>query len=218
MGWIPPSLKQKEFHPEGVRTFGGPWIWRTSPGAYRYGPVSWPFWGFGQFLIGIRGTALVMSWPMSVISDLAVQAEQGIEVMSLMPRHQFNAQIAGFFHTLVRPGQAVWIPFGHCPMYIALPEDTELSSNFMVSVPFMSPKLLNALSDSDTAMLQSTFKRYALSSPIKNMSPWSTIGPAMLTWLGLDDMGNDDDDEATSEVDSDPNDTMNNIADGQALD
>ena len=184
MTWVPPSLKQQEIFPENIATFGGPWLLRTVSGQSRHGAVQWPFWGFGQFVIGIRGTGLVISWPMAVARDLAVGADKSMDIMSLMSRAQFNAQLDNFFHCLVRPKQAIWIPYGHCPLYIGL-QDSEDNVSFAMTVPYMATKLVNDMVDSERALLATTLRGY-MQLPVTQERPWSVIGPAALAFLGAD--------------------------------
>lgn len=92
---------------------GLPGYWQAARALFATGPEDIPFSGFGHFLHGVSGTVLVMAWPVSILVELAVNAEDGIRTFASMSRDNFAHTVqTHVFHTLLRKGQSVWIPGG----------------------------------------------------------------------------------------------------------
>ena len=58
--WIPVTMKTQRLEPESLSTLGRPWLWSSSEGSLRLGPLAWPAWGVGQFAFALSGGAVVL--------------------------------------------------------------------------------------------------------------------------------------------------------------
>ena len=63
MDWAPKDWRAKGWTPEGLRTFGSPWMVAGMPGSARIGPINWPVPGMGQFLIQVKSSSAVVTFP-----------------------------------------------------------------------------------------------------------------------------------------------------------
>ena len=63
MSWAPQDWLKQDTAPEGLCSFGSPWLLAGFPGSARIGPNSWPVPGMGQFLIQVSGSAFVITFP-----------------------------------------------------------------------------------------------------------------------------------------------------------
>ena len=63
MSWAPKDWLRRNIAPEGLRSFGSPWLLAGVSGSARIGPSSWPVPGMGQFLIQVKGSAFVVTFP-----------------------------------------------------------------------------------------------------------------------------------------------------------
>ena len=54
---------QQNIAPEGLRSFGSPWLLAGLAGSSHIGPNNWPLPGMGHFLIQVKGTAMVLTFP-----------------------------------------------------------------------------------------------------------------------------------------------------------
>lgn len=183
LNWVPPSLKELGALPESLGSFGSPWLLRNAMGSFRHGPIEIPFFGFGHFLLGLSGTVFVCAWPLSILTDLAVTPENGLETLAGMPKASFKAHMDGqCFHAVLHQGQCLWIPNGWGEVIVSLQDS--LVSHCIV-VPFMSDKLISPMKLAVRQASIACFCRWSsgASDDSALKKPWSDLCPAFLTWL-----------------------------------
>ena len=215
MTWVPGSLRDKNVLPESLGTFGSPWLLASGQGSFRHGPEDIPFSGFGHFLHGVSGTVLVMAWPVSILVELAVNAEDGIGTFASMSRDSFAHTVqTHVFHTLLHKGQSVWIPGGYYDCHVSL-QDTTVSHTIVV--PYINASQVTAICASSRDAVVSAYQRFLRVIEAKAKKPWGQIGNAFRIWLQgalgdlplRDDMDEPDSDDGTLKAmdnDSAPND------------
>ena len=179
--WVPRALKDANRLPESTGTFGSPWLLASGQGSFRHGYNDIPFFGFGHFLHGLTGTLFVCAWPVSVLRDLAVAADNGLGTFAAVRKESFKATVEKkCFHTLLRHGQTIWIPAGWCEVQIAL-QDTDMS--LAVLIPYMTTTFVSELPPDERDLMTSGFRMWSRKASVKDAKPWKTFCPAFMTWV-----------------------------------
>ena len=95
--------------------FGTPHLHMFITGTTKVGPEDIPFWGFGQFILGITGACWLFSWPASFATDLSMNVELLFDVVAHQKKDVFtNFFQQKVFHCMVTRNTVVWVPCGHC--------------------------------------------------------------------------------------------------------
>ena len=63
LSWAPKAWMNKSMVPEALRSFGPPWLVGGLPGSCRIGVNGWPVPGMGQFLIQIKVSSILVTFP-----------------------------------------------------------------------------------------------------------------------------------------------------------
>ena len=179
--WVPKDLRDLHALPENTGTFGSPWLLCHRKGAWCHGPWEIPFWGIGQWVIGVEGAQWLLMWPTSLVSDLAVDIEQGIHVLAAMKkdtlRTALDTQVKQF---LIGEGTAVWVPYGWVHV-IAQLQDGDFG--YTLTVPYMSTLLCKQMDSGARKVVGKVLASYIGHDNVKGIKPWRDIGPAFLTWF-----------------------------------
>ncbi len=186
--WVPATLRDMNALPENLRTFGSPWVLRTVKGSYRFGADHIPFFGSGMFLLGIKGSAWVVSWDIAAVSDLAIPFEDSFSEMGQWVPKQLSGFLdSSAFHATLQENEAIWIPFGHVFVLSALLSDPV---TYTLQIPFMSPVLAK---QAEPASMGSVYNALATwMDRVGEVRPWSVIGKPFLSWLRAQIAGQDE--------------------------
>lgn len=146
LGWVPKNLAASGFLPGSFSTFGAPWVLRSAACAPRFGSSEWPNIGLGSFVVGLKGTALVVTWPMAWAAGINVNVDDAFSFFGAMHPRQFE----GFWnnaawHCAIDAAQAVWIPYGWSAVAISASFEGKPSAQLLV--PFASDRMAGHFSD-----------------------------------------------------------------------
>ena len=182
--WVPKSLSEAKMLPESVRTFGSPWYFRQSAAQYRFGVTMHPMSGIGQFLVGDTGVFWLVAWNCTELLKSNIQVDKGFEYLTQLKTKQMLEFLAGsgVIHCLVKPGSAVWIPYGYQCVTVPM---TQPSAVDYVVVPFCNIRLATeTMTDYEsTAFFDGLIKEYKAFLAAAQDKPWPSIGPLLVQWL-----------------------------------
>lgn len=169
--WVPASMREAQMLPEGLSSFGSAWILRQAEGVGRYGPAEWPFMGVGGFLLGLSGTTCVMTWPVQWWVDLGVLPEQATSRLERFSASDFKDLVANapVNHAVLRAARAVWIPFGHAAVTVAMAPAGAASTLWL---PFFSTTMVGQSPGATSQAVHDMMERF-----LRDYS--DTLGPEL---------------------------------------
>ena len=178
--WAPKSWLDKHIPPEGLSKFGSPWIVCGLSGSCRFGPNGWPTPGMGQFLVQVKGDALLVTFPYSASFECgASMKDTEAWLMGLAPLNFNHVAKTSFRAAKLVEGTVLWIPYGWVPVMVNCAAQPELPMTLVI--PYLSAKL--ALRFTSIGMLVNFQFYNVTANKHAGGQMWKEHGDSYLEWL-----------------------------------
>ena len=166
--------------PEALRTFGSPWFVAGLPGSSRVGASSWPLPGMGQFVIQIKGSATLVTFPYHAsLEHGATMAgtEEWLMALSLDIFNQFSKM--SLQAVLLNENSVVWIPYGWVIMLVNCRDQLVMPQALVI--PYLNAKL--ALRYPSLGLLAKFHIENVKFNQKNRVKHWTDYGGSYLEWL-----------------------------------
>ena len=92
----------------------------------------------------MHGAVWLICWPGKYATDIAMSLKGAFDQVGAFKKDDFTAFFKdNVFHCLLQKDTVAWIPYGHCSTLISLQGQENDSSDFLLTVPYMSVGLLH---------------------------------------------------------------------------
>ena len=185
MSWVPKGFLDKDIAPEGLRSFGSPWLTAGIPGSSRIGPNSWPAPGMGQFLIQAKGSALVVTFPYAASLEQGASLAATEDWLVALPPASFNRLAKGSMQAgRLAENSVFWIPYGWVTILVNCTGQVEFPRTLVI--PYLNAKL--ALGYPSIGLLVNFHIDHVKSNKEKGGTYWNQHGDSYMEWLGTLDV------------------------------